>query len=223
MPEQRQPDVADRRDPALAGRPPGRRERKKAATRAALASAALRLSSERGVEHVTVEQIADAADVAPRTFFNYFTSKEEAIVAGNAPTGRILVAALTARPPEEPVGEALRHALHAVVTDPGYLERVRHLRALRGHPAVAAHQMAAFGELERELAAVVVDRTGTDPARDLFPALAAAAGVTALRVAVQHWFGDHGPDPRSPDLARLIDDAVAVFDAGLRAADGARV
>lgn len=200
--------------------PPGRRERKKAATRAALAAAALRLCSEHGLDHVTVEQIADAADVAPRTFFNYFTSKEEAVVAGNAASADTLVAAFTTRPDSEPVAEALRHALRAVVTDPGYLDRIRRLRALRGHAALVAHQMAAFAAQERALAAAVVERTGTDPARDLFPTLAAAAAVTGLRVAVQHWLGDHGPDPREPELTDLVDEAMAVFDGGLRAVAG---
>ncbi|ANY09030.1 TetR/AcrR family transcriptional regulator [Pseudonocardia sp. HH130630-07] len=199
--------------------PPGRRERKKAATRAALAAAALRLCSEHGLDQVTVEQIADAADVAPRTFFNYFTSKEEAIVAGNAAAASTLVAAFTTRPSGEPVAESLRHALRAVVTDPGYLDRVRLLRALSGHPTVVAHQLAAFAAQERALAAAVVDRTGIDPARDLFPTLAAAAAVTGLRVAVQHWLGDHGTDPRAPELVGLVDEVMAVFDRGLRTVD----
>ncbi|OLM31443.1 Transcriptional regulator, TetR family [Pseudonocardia sp. Ae717_Ps2] len=196
---------------------PGRRERKKAATRAALAGAALRLCSARGLDAVTVEQIADAADVAPRTFFNYFTSKEEAVVAANESAADTLLTAFTARPDDEPVTESLRHALRAVVTDPGYLDRVQ---ALRGHPTIGAHQLAVFAAQERALAEAVVTRTGSDPARDLYPTLAAAAAVTGLRVAVQHWLGDHGVDPRSPTLPQLVDEVMAVFDAGLRALAG---
>ena len=75
----------------------GRRERKKQATRAALSGAAVRLSLEHGVEHVTVEQIADDADVSLRTFFNYFSSKEEAVVAGDAARGDVLVERFRAR------------------------------------------------------------------------------------------------------------------------------
>src|SRR6201995_5853763 len=58
----------------------GLRERKKRATGEALHDAAMRLTLERGLEHLTVEEISAAAGVSPRTFFNYFPGKEQAIV-----------------------------------------------------------------------------------------------------------------------------------------------
>ena len=59
---------------------PSRRERKKQATRQALHEAAFTLAEERGLTGTTVEAIAERADVAPRTFFNYFTCKEDAVL-----------------------------------------------------------------------------------------------------------------------------------------------
>jgi len=77
----------------------GLRERKKLKTREALGWAAMRLAAERGLEHVRVEDIATLAGVSPRTFNNYFSSREEAIcaVAGER-AKRVGLALLDRRP-----------------------------------------------------------------------------------------------------------------------------
>src|SRR5579862_6721191 len=76
----------------------GRRDRKKNATRRALREAALQLVAERGFAHVTVEDIAQAADVATRTFFNYFPSKESAIIGADPERIAAIRQSLLARP-----------------------------------------------------------------------------------------------------------------------------
>ena len=94
--------------------PPGRRERKKLATRQALQDAALRLVADRGLEQVTVEDISEAADVATRTFFNYFSSKEEALL-GDAPEKVVTVHRLVAdRPATESPLEAVCQVLRVM-------------------------------------------------------------------------------------------------------------
>lgn len=67
-----------------ASEPSGLRERKRLATRQSIQRAVLRLALERGLEHVTIEDVSREADISPRTFFNYFVSKEAAIT-GDAP------------------------------------------------------------------------------------------------------------------------------------------
>jgi AcrR family transcriptional regulator len=108
------PDATDDEADEVVGAPGadlGRRERKKRATRCALAAAALRPASERGPAGVTVEDISDAADVSSRTFFNYFGSKEAAILSLAPDAAAELRARVLARPPDEPSLEALRVGL----------------------------------------------------------------------------------------------------------------
>src|ERR1700691_755751 len=89
------------------------RERKKHATRRALRRIALDLVAERGFAHVTVDDIAAAADVSPRTFFNYFPSKEAALFGMDPERVAVLRAEVVAVSPGEPALSALR----AVMTD----------------------------------------------------------------------------------------------------------
>ena len=95
---------------AVANLRTGLRERKKFQIRQKLASAALRLAMERGLDNITIEDITAEADVAPRTFSNYFSSKYEAICAGNGP-GSADGASLLARLASEPLWEALTNAV----------------------------------------------------------------------------------------------------------------
>lgn len=196
----------------------GRRERKKRATRTALSEAALRLSVERGVDNVTVEQIADAADVSLRTFFNYFSSKEEAVVAGDVATAESIVEVFRERPAGESVLEALRHAVQAVVRD-HYADRDRaeQIRALRLTPSLLPHHLAAFVDQERALAAAVAQRAGSDVDRDVYPALVAATAMAGLRVAVQRWITEPAPGRHRVSLAELVDGVITQLAAGLAA------
>src|SRR4051794_1163974 len=93
------------------GVPLGLRERKKRATRQALHSAALRLVAERGFEDVTIEDIAAAADVSPRTFFNYFGSKEDVIVNPDADRVERLKGLLAEHTADEPPLDVLESVL----------------------------------------------------------------------------------------------------------------
>src|SRR5882762_5402426 len=98
---------------------PGLRERKKDATRKALREAALRLALEQGPDNVRVDDIAEAAGVAPRTYNNYFSSREQAIVAAiTAERALRIAAALRARPADEPLAEAVVAALVEQYSEP---------------------------------------------------------------------------------------------------------
>ncbi|MEU4804256.1 TetR family transcriptional regulator [Actinosynnema sp. NPDC023587] len=180
-------------------RPAGLRERKKPVTRTALADAALRLCVDHGVDGVTVEQVAREAGVSLRTFFNYFSSKEEAVVG-----------AFVRRPAAEPVLEALRQALGELV--PARFDRVKleQMRVLRRTPSLLPHLMSAFHAQEKALADAVAARVGADPEADLYPAMFAATVPATLRVVITWWLDT---DDRRPP-AYLIGTVVARLDAG---------
>lgn len=193
--------------------PVGRRERKKLATHNALRAAALELSLSHGVDNVTVEQIADAADVSVRTFFNYFSSKEQAVVAGESVASEAMIENLRNRPPDEPILTSLRHVIMGLGAVIPNRERVAQLRLVRRTPSLLPHQLAAYEATENALAQVIAARTGTDVEADLYPSLVAATVVAALRVVVTHWMnaGTTGTD----DLGRLIEAALDQLTEGL--------
>lgn len=198
----------------------GRRERKKLATRAALSEAAIGLSLEHGVENVTIEQIADAADVSLRTFFNYFSSKEEAVVAGDSARGDVLVELVRERPASESVLTALRAAVVEHVDELAGDDQLEALRMMRRTPSLLPHQLAAYAARERELAVVIASRLGEtipdDGSVGLRPALLAATAMAGVRVAMQRWTdgGTRDRDELRAMLGEVFDHLATGFDAG---------
>jgi AcrR family transcriptional regulator len=180
------------------------RTRKKAATRQSLHEAALRLAMAYGLDGVTVEDIADDAGVSRRTFSNYFANKEDAILHADRERTRRLLSLLAARPAGERPWSALRRAAadlsrDRVIPDPEWVEQ---LRLLRRHPSLLARQASDQMALERELAAVLVDRghdTDAEMAR-----LMAATYLSVSRTAAVLWLEGGGEQPL-PDLVdRLL-------------------
>jgi AcrR family transcriptional regulator len=191
----------------------GRRERKKAATRAALASAAMRLAMERGVEHVTAEAIAEAADVAPRTFHNYFSGKEEAILAILIDRVEGFADALRARPVGEPIWDSLQHAMVAKASGPPeeLAELAAQMRMIKASRSLLVPQLAVFERVGGVFSAAIAERTGTDAERDLYPRLLAAVAAAALRTSLQLWLDGDG----RVNLVEVTTDVLAQLRAGL--------
>ena len=191
----------------------GLRERKKTATRLALHEAALRLVAERGLDGVSVDDIAARADVSPRTFFNYFATKDDAVV-GLDPAGPALqAAAFAARPAGESAVEAMRAvALEQASTmaeDP-QLWPLR-LEVVETNPALVAKLAAAFGESDRILAGAIAERTGTRLDDDVLPMLLAGVAAAAMRTSLHRWFATDF----TASLPDLVDEAWNAVAAGL--------
>ena len=198
---------------------PGRRERKKLQTRRALQRVAVALVAERGFEHVTVEDIADAVDVSRRTFFNYFGSKEEALIAWDPDAAERVREDLLARPGSEPPLESLRAVLGELAGEiaSDREDWLAHRTLIRAEPRLLSAHLAAWAEFERVLVHAVAERTGCDPERDLYPALVVASAVGATRVALMRW-RSRGRAP----LSALLAQAFAALGAGLPAPPAGR-
>ena len=140
----------------------GMRERKKLATREALSAAALSLALEHGPQNVRVDDIAEAAGVSPRTYNNYFSSREQAImVALAAERGAPVAAALRERPADEPLEHAVIGALIEQYSDEGEPDRDT-LALITSAPALQAEFLDTIAAIERPLAEAIAARTAPD-------------------------------------------------------------
>lgn len=189
---------------------PGRRERKKQATRDELMEHAARLFGERGFDAVTTADIAEAADVSQRTFFRHFPSKE-AVLYGHAHVLRErMLAEFAGRPDDEPVVQSVIAAVRAMSE---YYETHRDETFLQARlaaefPAVAAHARATVqSEWEHELTAAIGARMGVDPLADPRPEILAGAAFAAYRAAVRRWSAGAGHD----EFGTLLDDSLAIL------------
>jgi len=181
------------------------RARNKQATREAIGRAALRLAIERGphgLALVRVHDIATAAGVSPRTYNNYFSSREEAICAFQADQSRRAGQALRARPAEEPLDQAVTAAVIDLYTDPE--PDKAGLRMIMMTPELEGEALKAFSMAEGPLAEAIAARTGTDLARDVYPAVMAAAVTGAVRVAGRHWLEPGNTEPFAAVLRRTL-------------------
>jgi AcrR family transcriptional regulator len=204
--------AADVQSPA--GAPLSRRERKKRETRTALEAAALRLFAEKGYEQTTVDEIAEAANVAVRTFFRYFSSKQH-VLFGDVAHHHVanMRAALAARPGQESPIEAVRAALDQLeVTDPAELGPIlTRMRLLEQQPSLRSTYLTLNDELRQVIVEFVARRTGLPPAGDPYPLLIGAAAVSSWDVALAIWTASGG----RRDLGALRRAAFDMLTAGI--------
>lgn len=180
------------------------RERKKLATWRAIRSAALRLFDEQGYEATTVEQIAAAANISRATFFNYFASKDAAVLDQDPEERRNWQALINDRPADEPLWDSLT----AIMT--GFCgslrERMPLQRRLKAQSPAFAQSAQSFGEqFFTDLEQWVASRT-TD-SDELTPILQLNLAIAATTTAYQTWPADESFDGYLQRLERCLRQA----------------
>ena len=204
----------------VADPPVSLRERKKLATRRQLRRAALELVAERGLANVTVEDIAEAADVSPRTFFNYFPSKEAVLFGGEPDRAAALRDRVARLAPGAPAVQVLRTVmaqdaeagaaeLRLLGGDPA--DWLRRMKVARTDPHVRAAQAAHMATIERAIGEGLATRLGTDLDTDPYPWVLAAAAVGVVRACMAFWAGSGG----AVRPGRLVEQAFQALAEGL--------
>jgi len=206
-----------------------RQERRKRRTRQAIQAAALELFAECGYRETTINDIAERADVAPRTVTVHFPAKEELLFDAEPFTVDSLSKRLAARQPNESALQALRHWMATTMTeaesngserDGRFWER----RALRAHiinmePELRGRARASYYPFERALAEAIGKDLGQS-ANSLIPRLAALCAVAGLRELYESDQAQAlAAPPNAAELLKLVDTVIRFAEAG---ADGAR-
>jgi AcrR family transcriptional regulator len=192
----------------------GLRERKKARTREALQEAAMARFARQGFEGTTVEEIAEACEVSPRTFFRYFPTKEDVVFADAAVRRERLLEVIAERPPAEPAFVALCAAMRTLAGD--YRDDRDALVARSKIVAASPHLQAYKAEHQHGWEVEVVDVLERRALAQHEPVLrdelvlVTAVTTAALRVALDAWVADAS----APDLGVMLDDAFARLAAG---------
>jgi AcrR family transcriptional regulator len=190
--------------------PEGLRERKRAKTRTAIQQHALRLFSQQGYEETTVEQIAEAVEISPSTFFRYFATKEDCVVYDVLDP--LIFSAFPSQPPELCPLQALRAAIRVLFgpLDPEESERQRERAKLAFEvPELRMKMVEQILASMSPFTRVVAKRVGRDP-----DDMAVRTFVGAIVGAVLMGEMDIMKDPQA-DASALIDTALAQLDAGL--------
>jgi AcrR family transcriptional regulator len=154
--------------------PEGLRERKKRATRDAIAAAARRLFAQRGFDDVTVGEVAVAADVSEKTVFNHFATKEDLAFAGREEGIAQFVAAITQRPPGTPVLEVFRALTHTVLdvfVAGGDEDLLAVARIIRGSRALQERLTVGWESGAAAITTAIADTSAGDD--DMVPAIVA--------------------------------------------------
>ena len=166
--------------------PVGLRERKRAKTLALIQVEAMRLFIDKGFDATTLEEIANASDVSPRTLYLYFSSKEEIVFSTREDFPRLLADCVSRRPADEPLLEMVENALIDMATRLESPQTRKVSRMIRDTPALNAGEQGKYEKVELALAEALADRKGL-PHTDMDCQVTAAISIGILKMAIKAW------------------------------------
>jgi AcrR family transcriptional regulator len=182
----------------------GLRERKKRETLQRIAETGLKLFVARGYEGTTLEAIAEAAGISRRTFFYYFKSKEEVLLAwqGSGFLDALRPAMLEESPRQAPLA-AVRHCLLKLISRYETKESIIVDRLMRSTEALRARKQAIFIEMEEALFAAMRE-LWPQPQRRTTLRMVAMISIGAMRLAVEDWRQAGGKRSLADYLTRYL-------------------
>ena len=150
---------------------------------------------ERGWENVTIEDIATAANVSPRTFRNYFSTKAEAVAAGHLERMLSIADALRGRPANEDIWAAITNSVAAQFEPPERKSAatadtknwLKQIRFVFGEPAIRGEVLKASAVAQDELSKAIAERTGSRSGSELYPQIASAVVIAIVGVVQERW------------------------------------
>jgi AcrR family transcriptional regulator len=190
-----------------------RRERHTDKTRAAIADAAVDLFAEKGFAETTIDEIAERADIAPRTFFRYFPTKEAVLFNDSASDVARATELLRARPLDEPVFDSLIAVLREIAAQAGPAKARKHLvakAAAESSRLFEHHRAVVMCQLEDAIIDVLVERAGPEADRLALTA-AVAALLATFGTAMREWIAEGADGDLEPILERCVASARTAF------------
>ncbi|MFF5206552.1 helix-turn-helix domain-containing protein [Streptosporangium sp. NPDC000396] len=188
-----------------------RRRRNKARKRRLIGDAAVSLALKGGLESLTVEGIAEAADISTRTFFNYFSTKEEALTVGPSWSAEELAALVAARPADEPAVRSMRVMAKEIAES--FVPSREQIALWRRNPELLtrARKPADQEQIFVTLMRAVADRMEADLPREVYPSVLVVTTFSIIEWAVRASWQEGVGKP----LDSLIDEAFDLIERGL--------
>jgi AcrR family transcriptional regulator len=181
-------------------------ERKRRAIRGELSEVALRLLTDRDFDTLTIDQIASAAGISRRTFFRYFTSKEDMVFAFLDQWAVRLAADIVARPANEDPVAAVQNSFRQLTA--AYDDRALELvRLVRETPLLREQEKINREHLRLAVVNALATRLGVSPENDMRPQILATIAFAPLDAAMFAWFGSRSDE----EIGKLLDEALATF------------